>query len=57
MARKLAVILHRIWADGSEFHWGKQALATHRRCMIEGSSSFRLTSVDVASFPWGRWAR
>ena len=25
--RKLAVILHRIWADGSEFHWGKQALA------------------------------
>jgi transposase len=27
VARKLAVILHRIWADGSEFHWGKQALA------------------------------
>jgi transposase len=24
-ARKLAVILHRIWADGSEFRWGKQA--------------------------------
>ena len=27
VARKLAVILHRIWADGSEFRWGKQALA------------------------------
>ncbi len=27
VARKLAVILHRMWADGSEFHWGKQALA------------------------------
>src|SRR5579859_7237680 len=25
VARKLAVILHRIWADGSEFGWGKQA--------------------------------
>ena len=25
VARKLAVILHRMWADGSDFHWGKQA--------------------------------
>ena len=25
VAGKLAVILHRIWADGSEFRWGKQA--------------------------------
>ena len=25
VARKLAVILHRIWAEGSEFRWGKQA--------------------------------
>ena len=27
VVRKLAVILHRMWADGSEFRWGKQALA------------------------------
>ena len=27
MARKLAVILHRMWKDGSEFRWGKQATA------------------------------
>jgi hypothetical protein len=27
VARKLAVILHRIWCDGSEFRWGKQAAA------------------------------
>ena len=27
VARKLAVILHRMWADGSEFRWGKQAEA------------------------------
>ena len=26
VARKLAVILHRIWTDGSEFRWGKQAV-------------------------------
>jgi hypothetical protein len=24
VARKLAVILHRMWSDGSEFRWGKQ---------------------------------
>lgn len=24
VARKLAVILHRMWADGAEFRWGKQ---------------------------------
>jgi transposase len=29
VARKLAVILHRMWADGSEFRWGKQATASN----------------------------
>ena len=24
VARKLAIILHRMWCDGSEFCWGKQ---------------------------------
>ena len=28
VARKLAVILHRMWADGSVFRWSKQAAAT-----------------------------
>jgi transposase len=27
VARKLAVILHRIWTDGTEFRWGKPAAA------------------------------
>jgi len=27
VAPKLAVILHRMWVDGSEFRWGKQAAA------------------------------
>jgi len=27
VARKLAVILHRMWVDGSEFRWGKQTAA------------------------------
>jgi transposase len=32
LARKLAVILHRIWVDGSTFRWGKEAelVAYHR---------------------------
>lgn len=28
LARRLAVILHRIWSDGSEFRWTRDALAT-----------------------------
>jgi transposase len=28
VARKLAVILHRVWSDGSEFRWGKQVITT-----------------------------
>jgi hypothetical protein len=27
VARKLAVILHRMWVDGTEFIWSKEAIA------------------------------
>jgi transposase len=27
VARKLAVVLHRVWADGTEFRWGKEGPA------------------------------
>jgi len=27
VARKLAVILHAMWRDGTEFRWGKEAAA------------------------------
>jgi transposase len=27
LARRLAVIMHRIWVDGSEFRWTRQAAA------------------------------
>jgi hypothetical protein len=27
VARKLAVILHRIWIDGTDFRWTKEAVA------------------------------
>ena len=27
LARKLAVILHRMWVDGSTFHWSREAVA------------------------------
>ncbi len=26
VARKLAMILHRMWTDGSEFRWAKQTV-------------------------------
>ena len=56
VARKLAVILHRCGPTAASF-----AGASRRRCprprRDKGSSSFRLTRADAASFPWGRWAR
>ena len=27
LARRLAVIMHRIWLDGTEFRWSKDAVA------------------------------
>jgi transposase len=30
VARKLAVILHRIWVDGSDFRWGQESPAAER---------------------------
>ena len=27
LARKLAVVLHRMWVDGTDFRWGKEAAA------------------------------
>jgi transposase len=27
LARKLAVVLHAMWRDGSKFRWGKEAAA------------------------------
>ena len=28
VARTLAVVMHRMWADGNDFRWGKQAAAS-----------------------------
>ena len=27
LARRLAVVMHRIWVDGAEFRWSKNAVA------------------------------
>jgi transposase len=29
VARKLAVILHRMWVDGTEFNWSSKKEAAH----------------------------
>jgi hypothetical protein len=36
VARKLAVILHRMWADGSEFRWGQADRRAGSDCMTRG---------------------
>ena len=28
LARRLAVIMHRIWVDGTEFRWNREPTAT-----------------------------
>lgn len=28
VARKLAIVMHRIWADGTEFRWTREEEAT-----------------------------
>ena len=28
LARRMAVIMHRMWADGTEFHWAKPTAET-----------------------------
>ncbi len=30
VARKLAVVLHRMWIDGTEFNWSKKEVAAQR---------------------------
>jgi len=30
LARKLAAVLHRMWVDGTEFHWGKRCSRPRR---------------------------
>ena len=30
LARRLAVIMHRIWVDGTEFRWSKNAVVSVR---------------------------
>ncbi|SES10640.1 Transposase [Sphingobium sp. YR768] len=53
VARKLAVILHRMWSDQTEFRWGRFLQARQHE---EAQSESRLRR-RVASFPWGRRAR
>ena len=55
VARKLACVLHRMWADDAEFRWGKQETASAVPGWPRASS--RPGRDGAASFPWGRRAR
>ena len=37
VARKLAVILHRMWIDGTEFNWSKKEIAAAQQGIGENS--------------------
>ena len=49
VARKLAVILHRMWLDGTEFRWTKEVSATALSSKASGRAcyEFRLGRSDV----------
>lgn len=56
VARKLAVILHRMWSDITEFRFGKEPgiqTALHRQRTIADNSF--TPEGEFRSFPWGRW--
>ena len=35
LARRLAVIMHRIWVDGTEFRWTREGRSSMRPCRIK----------------------
>ena len=49
VARKLAVILHRMWVDGTEFNWSKGDCCLARACPKYLPSGREKTSLP------GRW--
>jgi transposase len=38
LARRLAVIMHRIWVDGTEFRWTREVAAALSRALEVGGS-------------------
>ena len=49
VARKLAVILHCIWVDGTEFQWGKE-----KACSLTSDQSSSATAKNTSSLPGRR---
>ena len=43
LARRLAVVMHRMWVDGTEFRWRKEAC----KGQIDGVPAWRSKSVPV----------
>src|SRR4029079_3435371 len=57
LARRLAVIMHRIWVDGTEFRWTREAAAAggvHKINSIGGNPS---STEQWKMSPAGRWMR
>ena len=61
VARKLAVILHRMWSDAAEFRFGKEPATRPLAAAVKRHASrpagTELPRRVTGSFPWGRWVR
>jgi transposase len=51
VARKLAVILHRMWIDGTEFNWSKKEI-TAKRGEYRGPAKRREKTSVPGRWPW-----
>ncbi len=45
LARRLAVIMHRIWIDGTEFRWTREAMAARNLISIRAGQTPILTYI------------
>jgi hypothetical protein len=41
VARKLAIIMHRMWADTTTFNWSRETVALHRDSLAQIGSALR----------------
>ena len=54
VARRLAVVLHRMWVDGSEFRWSKDSTAVPRLPEAAAKNAGKTAVKEINAFCFGR---
>jgi len=54
VARKLAVILHRMWVDGTEFNWSSKEVAAHGPNWLSGHPPTAIPEGPYGAIPASR---